>query len=176
MLNDIIKIKKIYKYIINKNYEKLREFPDNLILSVKLLRNLDFKEDNKIYSIVRDKQSSFRNKLLKRYKNKCALTGQLEKVCEACHIIPFSECQDVFKKYDVNNGILLTRNLHKLYDQNLFYICENDCKIKINPKTAMEDILNYNLNDYKDKNIKELDNPKSKKYLEIRNNNYKNGV
>ena len=65
------------------------------MLSVKLL-NLDFEED-KIDSIVRDKQSSFRNNLLKRYNKRCALTGQLEKVCEVCHILPYSECHDVLK-------------------------------------------------------------------------------
>lgn len=171
MLDDIIKMEKIYKYIINKDYEKLKEYPKELIKSVKLLRHFDLEEDKKIEVIVRDKQSSFRNKLLKRYNNRCVLTGKLEKVCQACHILPFSECQDVFKKYDVYNGIILKADIHLLYDNNYFYIDENDCKIKINPKTSSEDILNYNLNDYKDKYIKELDNPKSKKYLEIRNKN-----
>ena len=162
MLDDIIKMENIYKYIINRDYKKLKEYPEDLILSVKLLRNLDFEEDKKIDSIVRDKQSSFRNNLLKRYNKRCALTGQLEKVCEACHILPYSECHDVLKKYDVNNGILLRRDLHSLYDKNLFLIDQNDCKIKINPITSLDDIQNYNLNDYKDKYIKELDNPKSK--------------
>lgn len=53
---------------------------------------------------------------------------------EACHIIPYSECnEDKDKlKFDINNGIILDRNTHKLFD---------DYKLSINPQTKKVEII-----------------------------------
>lgn len=72
----------------------------------------------------RTKQQIFRNQLIDRY-GKCIVTGNHEKRCEACHIIPFSECNQ-FCEYDTDNGILLDAGLHKLFDNYM---------LSINPQT-----------------------------------------
>ena len=59
-------------------------------------------------------QDTFRDNLIKRYKN-CIITGRSHKICEACHIKPYSEAE-YKEKYDINNGLLLCRDLHKLFD------------------------------------------------------------
>lgn len=80
-------------------------------------------------------QNTFRKKLIKRYEN-CIITDTDEQICEACHIIPFTECDEV-DKYNVDNGLLLRSDLHKLFDSK---------ELKINPDTMIlefsEKILN----------------------------------
>ena len=62
-------------------------------------------------------QVTFRNELLEVYKGRCAITGKYFKMgnnnlLEAAHIIPVSQGGS----YEVNNGLLMTPNLHKAFD------------------------------------------------------------
>ena len=118
------------------------------------------------------RQRRFREKLIERYY-KCPIDNLDYTLCEACHIIPYSESKEN-QKFDVFNGILLTPTLHRIYDKNYFKIDENSCRVQI----IEENIINDNISicDIKrlvknGKYIPELDNPKSKEYLKIRNNN-----
>lgn len=117
-------------------------------------------------------QRRFREKLIERYY-KCPIDNLDYTLCEACHIIPYSESKEN-QKFDVFNGILLTPTLHRIYDKNYFKIDENSCRVEI----IEENIINDNISicDIKrlvknGKYIPELDNPKSKEYLKIRNEN-----
>jgi hypothetical protein len=85
-------------------------------------------------------QREFRAELIKRYKN-CIVTGKPVKLCEACHIVPHNETQN----YDVDNGLLLCRELHKLFDDT-----EQD--FKINPNNQRIEFSDSFMNDegYKD--------------------------
>jgi len=65
----------------------------------------------------RDGQNEFRQQLLLR-DNNCLITNDNENVCEACHIIPYSET----KSYDISNGLLLNRCFHAMFDKYLFSI------------------------------------------------------
>lgn len=87
-------------------------------------------------------QNTFRKKLIKRYEN-CIITDTDEQICEACHIIPFTDCSGT-DKYDVNNGLLLRSDLHKLFDSK---------DLKINPDTLTLEFSK-----------KILDNAKMQKY------------
>lgn len=63
-------------------------------------------------------QKKFSKKIFER-DLKCIVVGKGNRVeFEACHIIPVSEGGD----YSASNGLLLTRNLHKLYDDYLWSI------------------------------------------------------
>ena len=73
-------------------------------------------------------QNYYREGLINRYK-KCIISGMHMEVCEACHIIPFSESEN----FDINNGILLNSVLHKLFDKHYW---------SINPLTLCVEILN----------------------------------
>jgi len=145
----------------------------NSILSTYNNKNKNNIKKPKIYK-KRSKrgQRRFREKLIERYY-KCPIDNLDYTLCEACHIIPYSE-SDKNQKFDVFNGILLTPTLHKIYDKNYFKIDENSCRVKI----LEENIINNNISIYdikrlvkNGKYIPELDNPKSKEYLKIRNDN-----
>jgi ParB/RepB/Spo0J family partition protein len=73
-------------------------------------------------------QNYYREGLINRYK-KCIISGMHMEVCEACHIIPFSESEN----FDINNGILLNSVLHKLFDKHYW---------SINPSTLCVEISN----------------------------------
>ena len=121
----------------------------------------------------RQGQKTYRKKLIDRY-GVCPLTGVNYKLCEAAHILPYSECKNKKDKYSVNNGILLSATMHKAFDRNYFTIDEETCKVKLlinNMKK--DDIETPKQLDLEDKDgiyIQELDNPESKKYIKERNN------
>jgi hypothetical protein len=85
----------------------------------------------------RDGQELFRKKVINRYKN-CIITGYPETVCQACHIVPHSECNSE-DKYNVNNGLLLRADLHILFDKKL---------LQINPETLKINLLDKSLQEY----------------------------
>ena len=97
----------------------------------------------------RKDQQSFRNDVIDRYNN-CIITGCNSIVCEACHIIPHSECSEDIK-YDVNNGLLFRVDLHKLFDNG---------NLKINPTTSQIELSNDILNDNTMKDYHKYNNKK----------------
>ena len=105
-------------------------------------------------------QEEYRTKLINRF-DKCIISGMFNDVCEAAHIVPFSESDDQVS-FDINNGLLLNRILHKLFD---------NYEISINPITLNLEILktckNYEfIKIYEDKPIKILKNyPDTSNYL-----------
>ena len=73
--------------------------------------------DGTIEVIPRMSQSQFRDALINKYKH-CIITENSFEECEACHIVPHSEEIN----YDINNGLLLNRSLHKLFDDYFWTI------------------------------------------------------
>lgn len=80
--------------------------------------------------VLRRYQSAFRQALLSKRPNRCAITGTSEpSVLEAAHIIPYSER---FADRDKpENGLLLRSDIHKLFDAHL---------ISINPETKVIEV------------------------------------
>lgn len=74
----------------------------------------------------RNLQQEFREELIKRYET-CIITDRADILCEAAHIVPFAESNDDIK-YDINNGLLLSKELHALFDMKY---------LKINPYTKI---------------------------------------
>lgn len=72
-------------------------------------------------------QEEFRDGLIKRYK-KCIITNDNASVCEACHIIPYEIC----KNYKIDNGLLLTASIHKLFDNYELTIDDKTHKVRLN--------------------------------------------
>lgn len=71
-------------------------------------------------------QQIFRNNLLEVYNGKCAISNKFLKykntnILEAAHIIPVSQGG----AYNTDNGILMTPDLHKAFDEGAFTIDEN---------------------------------------------------
>lgn len=115
----------------------------------------------------RTHQDVFREKLIERY-GVCVISKNNEKRCDACHIIPFSECENI-DSYNVNNGILMDSGIHKLYDAYLLSIHPETLRVVIKNKTLKEDpnIAIYN-------GVKTSVSDKSIKYLRMHYNIFKN--
>lgn len=79
--------------------------------------------------VKRKDQKTFRQDLIERYKT-CIITECDEMVCEACHIVPFEECDET-EKYNVNNGLLLRSDFHILFDKKLLKINSDTLKIEL---------------------------------------------
>jgi len=76
----------------------------------------------------RSKQDEFRSKLFKFYGEKCMISGcDVPIAIEASHICPYRGEKDNHPE----NGVLLRRDLHTLYDRNLIGIEPNELRITL---------------------------------------------
>lgn len=98
----------------------------------------------------RQYQSKFRKDLIKKYKQ-CIISNDDEDLCEASHIIPFSE-SDHTQMYDINNGLLLSSTLHKMFDDYLLTINKDGQIILSNNILNKKSYKNYHK--YNGMNIK----------------------
>jgi hypothetical protein len=93
-------------------------------------------------SEVRKNQGAFRKILLQRYGTKCCVTGcTVPEVLEAAHIIPFRKglsCRD-----SPSNGLLLRRDIHRLFDLMLLSIDPEDFSIWVNPSLRHGEYGNF---------------------------------
>jgi len=130
--NDIITYKDLEK---PKIYKKLIKNYDKTIVNFIMYDTYKYIHKETENHEKRKDQHTFRKKLIKRYEN-CIITDTDEQTCEACHIIPYNKCSES-DKYNVDNGLLLRSDLHKLFDSQ---------ELKINPETLTlefsEKILN----------------------------------
>ena len=79
--------------------------------------------------------SKFRNSLLKRFRNRCAVTGcQAVAVLEAAHIDPYRGDDD----NNPANGLLLRADIHTLFDLDLFGIEPETLNVCLHPAIAEE--------------------------------------
>lgn len=129
--------------------------------------------NKKINKRNRTGQRKFRDDLIKKFK-KCPLDNLNASLCEAAHILPYSNCKNKKEKYDINNGILLSCNMHKAFDRNLFTFDEKTCKVKILEDNIFKldktkNLKEFGLEKIKDKYISELDNKITKDYIKRRN-------
>lgn len=89
------------------------------------------KERTYQWVLSRPEQSKFRKSLLIKYNSKCVLTGcEVTEALEAAHITPYSETQND----GVENGILLRRDIHRLFDYNLVAVRLDDLSICLAPQ------------------------------------------
>jgi putative restriction endonuclease len=97
-------------------------------------------ENKAIYTLVKVRgviQSIFRKALLDVYESKCAFCRiSIPEVLEAAHIIPWSQCNDD-EKININNGILLCSNHHKMFDSGILII-KDDYTIHVKPPLEMK--------------------------------------
>lgn len=154
---------KVYK-IIYKNYDK--KHCEKYEIDNETLEFIMYDITAKKIALERKGQKKFKKKLIERYNNKCVVSCNPMIVTEAAHIIPFSMCNSEIR-YDVNNGLLLSANLHKLFDSykmsinNLGYVVFshdvlsnksyidahdfNNKYIKLNEKTMKNLNVHYNV-------------------------------
>ena len=122
--------KSYIKLLLNKNYE----IPFDL---------MEKRTDNK-----RNDSDIFRDGLIERYK-KCIITEHDKLICDAAHIIPYNECAtNNINVSDINNGLLLDKNLHHLFDAYFWSINYETSRIEI-----IKNNLNLPINKYNNKYI-----------------------
>ncbi|MCZ7675396.1 MAG: HNH endonuclease [Roseovarius sp.] len=88
--------------------------------------------------VLRRYQSAFRQALLSKRPNRCAITGTSElSVLEAAHIIPYAER---FADRDKpENGLLLRSDIHKLFDAHLISINPETKAVEVSDRIASPD-------------------------------------
>ena len=105
--------------------------------------------------VLRRYQSAFRQALLSKRPNRCAITGTSElSVLEAAHIIPYAER---FADRDKpENGLLLRSDIHKLFDAHLISINPETKSIEVSDRIASPDYQSL-----RDKTVTDEVSPKS---------------
>lgn len=137
--------KEIYKDDLY-NYKKFN-YIDELIFNNHLTFLLENIYNIKVIEIdksrVRLNQKDFREGLLEKFNNKCVVTDEdcIDEL-EACHIIPINEKEC----YNIDNGLILTSNLHKTFDKYLWSINPNTLKIEIKNNKNVGNIKKYKNN------------------------------
>jgi hypothetical protein len=165
---------KIYNYLKSHQYDNLEKFDSNEVdVVIKLKFNGIIPDKYKKYNLVerRDGQSYFRESIIRR-DSFCILSNKHDSICQAAHILDFKDSNNQ-EKYDISNGILLSNDLHKAFDNNYFTFNHNTCEVEImynNIKKKNIDIKDLYITQYEGTYIKQLDNCESKKYLFKRNN------
>ena len=120
-------------------------------------------EPKKLTEKEQRKDTKFRNQVRAKYNNVCMITGKPIDICDVAHIYPFSQSSEI-EKYDVDNGFLLSKELHVYFDLPTY-------DFKIDPDTSTiilsDDILtNSSLSEYhKYHNTKIKLNKQNKEYL-----------
>lgn len=119
-------------------YAELEEhyFAEDIELAFFLTENKEFSQQDLILKEQRVSQNTFRKRIIERDK-KCIVSGANKSICEACHIIPYCDSDDAHI-YDINNGLLLNRNIHKLFDEHLVTIDPDTCEFIVNPEILSE--------------------------------------
>jgi len=131
-------LKSMYEEFGYDNYEL---FSIDLDFMLNKLYNIKFIESKR----KRIGQQEFRKRIIEKFDGKCIITGVncLEELT-ACHIIPVSENEN----YDVDNGLLLTENLHRTFDRFIWSINPYTMTIEVNNNENIGTI-----SDYKDNKI-----------------------
>ena len=125
---DKINNKELEDSILNKykdfDYDDEDIFHIDLEFLINNVYNIKLVDSN----LKRMGQQEFRQKVLELYGRKCIVSGNdCPAELEAAHIIPFSEQPS----YNLNNSLLLERNLHSTFDKYLW---------SINPETFMIEV------------------------------------
>ena len=83
--------------------------------------------------LARPEQAAFRGGVMELFGSKCAITGcTVHETLEAAHVIPVSEGGG----YAPDNGILLRRDIHRLFDLNLVAIDPECLEVAIADRIA----------------------------------------
>lgn len=80
-------------------------------------------------------QSNFRMAVMRYYNSRCSISGcSIPQVLEAAHIKPYSQNGP----HAVNNGILLRKDIHSLFDQGYITIDPHTYKVKVSSHIKLD--------------------------------------
>ena len=108
-------------------------------------------------------QGGYRNGLIAKYNSQCVVTGITHpKLLIASHIKPWSVCEDN-ERVDIENGLLLSANMDKLFDCGLITF-SNTGKLSISSFVGSENENKLHIS--KDINVDLKASKQLLKYLE----------
>jgi hypothetical protein len=114
-------------------------------------------------------QGWYRQEILKKWNNKCSITGcSLTEILISSHIKGWSESNED-ERLDPNNGILLSPNIDSLFDKHLISFQDNG-SIMISDKVSKEDLEYLGISN----SVKLKVDDGMKKYLSHHRNKFKN--
>ncbi len=131
--------------------------------------------DNKEKTKVRDPylQRLYKRELINEYKKnykttvgRCVMEKLAYPILIASHIKPYMQCDNNKEAFDVNNGLLLSKNMDSLFDNG--YITFDDEGNVITSNRLEEDVANYVVKFHLDNNIY---NFKRKEYMKYHREN-----
>ena len=133
----------IYNDLLN-DYQKYNyEDEDDMALDLNLLLEIKYKKIKQVESkkeLDRRNQKTFKKHILKKFNNKCIISGNdCKDELEGAHIIPLSD----HGSYDINNGLLLASTLHKTFDKYYWSINPNTLIIETKNNINIGSIKNY---------------------------------
>ncbi|MCF6348789.1 MAG: HNH endonuclease [Flavobacteriaceae bacterium] len=119
-------------------------------------------EEKKILIKYRLGQSFFRKQLIRYWGGNCSVSKfSKTEILIASHIKPYSKCNDE-EKYDIYNGLLLTSNYDKLFD-NFLISFNNKGEIIISDSLSDEELKTLNISRFDFISIKK----EHEKYLDF---------
>lgn len=89
-------------------------------------------------------QGIFRESLLQRWDTCSVLGCGPRAVLVASHIVAWRSCESNDERLDVNNGLLLSPNLDRLFDRGLISFCDNG-QLLTNPSLSRADAVSLGL-------------------------------
>ena len=90
--------------------------------------------------VQREGQPAFRRDLLAAYGGACAISGcKVESLLEAAHVIPYRGAHT----NDVQNGLLLRADLHKLFDLHLIGVDPKSRRLKLSSQLSGSEYAHY---------------------------------
>ena len=121
--NNMLKISNCSVVLDCSQYYGNKNIIDNI--SINENDNNDYAIQNKLAEIkIRQKQSKFRNMVLKNFDDKCCISGIKEvDLLRASHIVPWSE--NIETRLDPSNGLCLFILYDVLFDQGYFSLSDN---------------------------------------------------
>lgn len=131
-------IKKCIPWYSYLNEQEIKIYDFNFDLDIQNMMLINDKVDE---IKVRKFQHLFRKTILDRDLKCCICCSDNSVILDACHIKPYSVCKEN-EAYDENNGIVLCKNHHKLFDSGLFTF-NNEWKVVISKKLNNVDTSLY---------------------------------
>jgi hypothetical protein len=94
-------------------------------------------ESNLISADKRQKGGPLPIRYLHEIQHFCADNG-LPPLTVLAHIKPWSSCDDLFEKVDLNNGMILCKNHHYAFDAGLIWVSEDLQIVTLNSKVSSQ--------------------------------------
>ena len=132
---EVLGVAYVRSYDETTGYFELEYNPSIIMGTDANLEKTNLEEDLRVWRetqhVIREGQAKFRKELIEAYAGKCAITGyDVELALDAAHVRKYNGKQTNI----VQNGLLLRKDLHKLFDHGVFGIRPDDLNIILNDR------------------------------------------